>query len=65
MVSQLPLVSTFRRSNPSNLQTLPYHCPFVSNTYKLSLLQLLSFDIHANWWGGVWGYTGGVSKVLL
>ncbi len=44
--------STFPARNAQNPVAQPL---FLSTSYKLQISQLLSFDIHANWWGGVWG----------
>ncbi len=37
-----------------NAQNPVAHLLFFSTTYKMQISQPLSFDIHANWWGGVY-----------
>jgi hypothetical protein len=41
------------KTNRENAETPDAHPFFFSITYKLQISQPLSFDIHANWWGGV------------
>src|SRR6266849_1556081 len=45
----------FRPCRKGPLITHHFSRPFFSRTYNSQIPQLLSFDIHANWWAGVGG----------
>ncbi len=55
-VPPLAASSPSLRCHPSNSRQIS---PIPSITYKMQISQLLSFDIHANWWGG---YTPRISR---